>query len=89
MVGMFQKEVAARICSRPKSKKYGILSVLMQAYFNCEVLFDVNSNNFNPPPKVNSSVIRLTRNNVKELNCNHKKFIQVVKSKVLGKEEKN
>ena len=80
MVGMFQKEVAARICSKPKSKKYGILSVLMQAYFNCEILFDVNSNNFNPPPKVNSSVIRLTRNNVKELSCNHKKFIQVVKA---------
>ena len=71
VVGMFQKEVADRICSNSKSKKYGILSVLIQAYFNCEQLFDVAPENFRPKPKINSSVIRLKRNSVKKLNCNH------------------
>ncbi len=79
VVGMFQKEVAERICSKPKSKKYGILSVLIQAYFNCEQLFDVPSINFDPPPKVNSAVIRLTRNTTEKLSCDHNKFIQIVK----------
>ena len=76
---MFQKEVADRICSEPKSKKYGILSVLIQAYFDCEKLFDVSPNNFNPKPKVYSSVIKLSRNNVKQLNCDYNKFIEIVK----------
>ena len=79
VVGMFQKEVADRICSEPKSKKYGILSVLIQAYFDCEKLFDVSPNNFNPKPKVYSSVIKLSRNNVKQLNCDYNKFIEIVK----------
>ena len=79
VVGMFQKEVADRICSNPNSKKYGILSVLIQAYFNCEQLFDVGPENFKPKPKINSSVIRLTRNSIKKLNCNHKQFLQIVK----------
>ena len=79
VVGMFQKEVADRICSDPKSKKYGILSVLIQAYFHCEQLFDVSPNNFNPKPKVYSSVIKLSRNNITQLNCDHNKFIEIVK----------
>ncbi len=79
VVGMFQKEVADRICSLPKSKKYGILSVLIQAYFNCEQLFDVPSDNFDPKPKVNSSVIRLNRNNNRQLSCNHNLFVKIVK----------
>ncbi|MBF26059.1 MAG: 16S rRNA (adenine(1518)-N(6)/adenine(1519)-N(6))-dimethyltransferase [Flavobacteriales bacterium] len=79
VVGMFQQEVAERICSGPKSKKYGILSVLIQAYFNCEKLFNVPSNNFDPPPKVNSAVIRLTRNKNTQLGCDHNKFVQIVK----------
>ena len=80
VIGMFQKEVAERICSRPKSKKYGIPSVLMQAFFNCEILFDVSRENFRPPPNVDSTVIKLSRNNVTNINCNYDKFIQVVKS---------
>tara|TARA_B100001250_G_scaffold387346_1_gene384635 strand:+ start:596 stop:1366 length:771 start_codon:yes stop_codon:yes gene_type:complete len=79
VVGMFQKEVADRICSEPKSKKYGILSVLIQAYFHCEQLFDVSPNNFNPKPKVYSSVIKLSRNNITQLNCDHNKFKEIVK----------
>jgi len=78
-VGMFQKEVAERICSKPNSKKYGILSVLTQAYFNCEYLFEVSPDNFHPKPKVNSAVIKLTRNKTKKLACNHREFTQVVK----------
>jgi len=80
VVGMFQKEVADRICSAPNSKKYGIPSVLLQAFFNCQQLFDVSANNFDPKPKVNSSVIKLTRNNKCDLGCDYKQFIQVVKS---------
>jgi len=79
VVGMFQKEVAERVCSRPKSKKYGILSVLLQAYFHCDLLFDVSPDNFKPQPKVYSSVIKLSRNNIKELDCDHSKFIVIVK----------
>jgi len=79
VVGMFQKEVADRICSKPKSRKYGILSVLIQAYFECENLFKVSPDNFNPIPKVQSSVIKLSRNNTKKLDCDHDKFIKVVK----------
>ena len=80
VVGMFQKEVAERICSKPNSKKYGILSVLIQAYFNCNLLFDVAPDNFQPKPKVYSSVLKLSRNKTKELDCNHSKFLTVVKA---------
>ncbi len=80
LVGMFQKEVAERICSKPNSRKYGILSVFIQAFYTTEYLFTVNENVFNPPPKVKSGVIRLTRNQTKELNCDEKLFIAVVKT---------
>ena len=63
---MLQKEVAERICSGPGSKAYGILSVLLQAYYKPEYLFTVHENVFSPPPKVKSGVIRLIRNDVKE-----------------------
>ncbi|MAQ69768.1 MAG: ribosomal RNA small subunit methyltransferase A [Flavobacteriales bacterium] len=79
VVGMFQKEVAERICSEKKSKKYGIPSVLIQAFFKCEKLLDLNENEFSPPPKVKSSVIKLTRNNVRDLGCDYKKFVEIVK----------
>ena len=80
VIGMFQKEVAERICSKPNSKKYGILSVLIQAYFNCILLFDVAPDNFQPKPKVYSSVLKLSRNKTKELDCDHNKFLIVVKA---------
>lgn len=79
VVGMIQKEVAERIASKEGNKTYGILSVLLQAYYNIEYLFTVNENVFNPPPKVKSAVIRLTRNNTQKLDCNEKMFKQVVK----------
>ena len=78
-VGMIQKEVAERIAAGPGSKTYGILSVLLQAWYDIEYLFTVHENVFNPPPKVKSAVIRLKRNNVKELNCDEKLFVTVVK----------
>ena len=78
-VGMIQKEVAERIASKPGSKTYGILSVLLQAWYDIEYLFTVHENVFNPPPKVKSAVIRLKRNNVKELGCDEKLFVTVVK----------
>jgi len=80
VVGMFQKEVAERICSETKSKKYGIPSVLTQAFFKCEKLLDLEENEFNPPPKVKSSVIKLRRNNVRDLGCDYKKFVEIVKT---------
>jgi len=80
VIGMFQKEVAERICSPPKSKKYGIPSVLMQAFFHCELLFDVARENFRPPPNVDSTVIKLRRNQTANLNCEYDKFVHVVKS---------
>lgn len=80
VVGMFQKEVAKRIAEKPGSKEYGILSVLLQAYFDIEYLFTVNEGVFSPPPKVKSGVIRLKRNNVKVLDCNEKLFFLVVKT---------
>ena len=80
VVGMFQKEVAARIASKPRNKTYGITSVLLQAFYDIEYLFTVNENVFNPPPRVKSAVIRLTRNNVQQLNCNEKLFKQIVKA---------
>ena len=78
-VGMIQKEVAERIAAAPGSKTYGILSVLLQAWYDIEYLFTVHENVFNPPPKVKSAVIRLKRNNVKELGCDEKLFVTVVK----------
>ena len=78
-VGMIQKEVAERIAAGPGSKTYGILSVLLQAWYDIEYLFTVHENVFNPPPKVKSAVIRLKRNNVNELGCDEKMFVTVVK----------
>lgn len=80
VVGMFQKEVAQRIAEKPGTKTYGILSVLLQAFYKIEYLFTVHENVFNPPPKVKSAVIRLTRNEVKQLNCNEDLFFKVVKA---------
>ena len=79
IVGMFQKEVAERVASGPGNKKYGIISVLLQAYYNIEYLFTVDEHVFDPPPKVKSGVIRLRRNDEKKLECNEKFFKQVVK----------
>lgn len=79
VVGMLQKEVAERIASKNGSKKYGILSVLLQAFYDIEYMFTVHEDVFDPPPRVKSGVIRMKRNNVKELACDEKKFIQVVK----------
>jgi 16S rRNA (adenine1518-N6/adenine1519-N6)-dimethyltransferase len=80
VVGMFQKEVAERCSAKPGSKEYGILSVFLQAYYKVEYLFTVKAGVFNPPPKVLSAVIRLTRNETAELNCDEKLFWQVVKA---------
>lgn len=78
-VGMIQKEVAERIASAPGNKTYGILSVLLQAWYDIDYLFTVNENVFNPPPKVKSAVIRLKRNSVKKLDCDEKLFVNIVK----------
>ncbi|MEG2573075.1 MAG: 16S rRNA (adenine(1518)-N(6)/adenine(1519)-N(6))-dimethyltransferase RsmA [Bacteroides sp.] len=78
--GMIQKEVAERIASKPGCKAYGILSILIQAWYHVEYLFTVNENVFNPPPKVKSAVIRMTRNETQELGCDEKLFKQVVKT---------
>ena len=67
--GMIQREVALRIAAQPGNKTYGILSVLIQAWYDVEYLFTVDEDVFNPPPKVKSAVIRMTRNNVSKLNC--------------------
>jgi 16S rRNA (adenine1518-N6/adenine1519-N6)-dimethyltransferase len=80
VVGMFQKEVAERCTAKPGSKEYGILSVFLQAYYKVEYLFTVKAGVFNPPPKVLSAVIRLTRNEVSNLDCDEKLFWQVVKA---------
>jgi len=80
VVGMFQKEVAERIASPPGNKTYGILSVLMQAFYKIEYLFTVNPQVFIPPPHVKSGVIRLTRNNVEKLECDETLFFRVVKT---------
>jgi 16S rRNA (adenine1518-N6/adenine1519-N6)-dimethyltransferase len=79
VVGMIQKEVAQRIASPPGSKQYGILSVLLQTYYDINYLFTVNEGVFIPPPKVKSAVIRLSRNERKELACNEKLLVRVVK----------
>lgn len=78
--GMIQKEVAERIAARPGNKTYGILSVLIQAWYSVEYLFTVHEHVFNPPPKVKSAVIRMTRNETKELGCNEQLFKQIVKT---------
>jgi 16S rRNA (adenine1518-N6/adenine1519-N6)-dimethyltransferase len=80
VVGMFQKEVAERCSAKPGSKEYGILSVFLQAYYKVEYLFTVKAGVFNPPPKVLSAVIRLTRNETGALSCDEKLFWQVVKA---------
>jgi len=79
VVGMFQKEVAERVASL-KGKKKGILSVLLQAFYNIEYCFTVDEHVFNPPPKVKSGVIKLVRNTRKKLDCDEKLFIQIVKT---------
>ncbi|PJJ83276.1 16S rRNA (adenine(1518)-N(6)/adenine(1519)-N(6))-dimethyltransferase RsmA [Mucilaginibacter auburnensis] len=80
IVGMFQKEVAERCAAKPGSKEYGILSVFLQAYYKVEYLFTVKAGVFNPPPKVLSAVIRLTRNEKETLDCDEKLFWQIVKA---------
>ena len=80
VVGMFQKEVAERCNAKAGSKEYGILSVFLQAYYKVEYLFTVKAGVFNPPPKVLSAVIRLTRNETAKLGCDEKLFWQVVKA---------
>ncbi len=80
VVGMFQKEVAERICEPPGNKTYGILSVLVQAFYEAEYLFTVNEDVFDPPPKVKSGVLRLKRKTNQTLDCDPKKFKQVVKA---------
>lgn len=80
IAGMLQKEVAERICSKPGSKVYGILSVLLQAWYDCRYLFTVEPGVFSPPPKVRSGVLRLTRNSRESLGVDENKFKTVVKT---------
>ena len=80
MSGMFQKEVAERTAAKPRTKDYGILSVLVQAYYDVEYLFTVHENVFNPPPKVKSGVIRMIRNQKDGLAGNEILFKQIVKA---------
>lgn len=78
--GMIQKEVAERITAQPGNKTYGILSVLIQAWYSVEYLFTVHEHVFNPPPKVKSAVIRMTRNDITELGCDERLFKRIVKT---------
>ena len=80
LVGMFQLEVAKRVCSKPGSKTYGILSVLVQAFYNTELLFKLEPSYFNPPPKVDSGVIRLNKKKHVKLDCDESLFFKVVKT---------
>ena len=80
LVGMIQKEVAERMAARHGNKTYGILSVLMQAFYSIDYLFTVHEHVFDPPPKVKSAVIRLTRNEVSSLECDEQLFKTVVKT---------
>jgi 16S rRNA (adenine1518-N6/adenine1519-N6)-dimethyltransferase len=80
LVGMFQKEVAQRVAAPPGSKTYGILSVLIQAFYDIEYLFTVDENVFFPPPKVKSAVIRMNRNSTSTLDCDEQLFFKVVKT---------
>lgn len=79
VVGMFQREVAQRVASGPGNKDYGILSVLLQAWYDIRYEFTVAPDVFNPPPKVHSGVISLRRNSKTDLGCDERKFTQVVK----------
>lgn len=79
IMGMFQKELAERVAEKPGTKAYGILSVLMQAFYDISYCFTVNENMFNPPPKVKSGVIRCVRNSRTDLGCDENVFIRVVK----------
>lgn len=79
IMGMFQKEVAERVAEKPGSKTYGIMSVLLQAFYDIEYCFTVDEHVFNPPPKVKSGVIRCTRNKRGSLPCDEKLFIRIVK----------
>lgn len=85
MVGMFQKEVADRVVANPGSKTYGVISVLVQAHYEGHTIIDVPPQSFNPPPKVNSSVIRLIRKKNYELPCDEKLFRSVVKTSFNGR----
>jgi 16S rRNA (adenine1518-N6/adenine1519-N6)-dimethyltransferase len=80
LCGMFQKEVAERICASPGNKTYGITSVLLQAFYTTEYLFTVSEHVFSPPPKVKSGVIRLIRNSISDLGCDESLFTRVVKA---------
>ncbi len=80
VVGMFQKEVAERVIAKEGSKTYGILSVFLSVFYDREYLFTVPNTDFDPMPKVQSAVIRLTRNNIIDLDCDEKQFILVVKT---------
>jgi 16S rRNA (adenine1518-N6/adenine1519-N6)-dimethyltransferase len=80
LVGMIQKEVAERMAAKHGNKTYGILTVLMQAFYSIDYLFTVHEHVFDPPPKVKSAVIRLTRNGVNSLGCDEKLFKTVVKT---------
>lgn len=80
VVGMFQKEVAERVSANPNSKAYGILSVLLQAFYDVEYLFTVDEHVFSPPPKVKSAVIRIHRNSRLKLECDEKLFVEIVKT---------
>ncbi|MEM0994672.1 MAG: 16S rRNA (adenine(1518)-N(6)/adenine(1519)-N(6))-dimethyltransferase RsmA, partial [Bacteroidota bacterium] len=79
LVGMFQKEMASRVVADAGGKEYGVISVLVQAYYDTEYLFTVKRGNFNPPPKVTSAVIRLVRKANQDLGCDPKLFKQIVK----------
>ena len=85
--GMIQHEVAVRMASQPGNKQYGILSVLIQAWYNVEYLFTVEPGVFNPPPKVQSAVIRMTRNDITDLGCDEQLFRRIVKT-VFGQRRK-
>ena len=80
MIGMFQKEVAERIIASPGNKEYGILSVLVQAYYTGKIIFRVKPGSFSPPPKVDSAVIKLERKEKFTLDCNEALFKTIVKS---------
>jgi 16S rRNA (adenine1518-N6/adenine1519-N6)-dimethyltransferase len=80
IIGMFQKEVGVRIASEPGNRDYGILSVLMQAFYDVELLFLLDEKDFDPPPKVKSAVLRFSRKPTQKLDCDEKLFFKVVKA---------